>query len=43
MYVYFSRDTGILYFAILKIKIMEVRKVEEEIAKNNVRKIPYIL
>ena len=35
----FLGDTGILNFAVLNIKIMKVRKIEEEIAKNTARKI----
>ena len=38
MYVYFSRDTGILNFSDLKSKLIKIRKIEEEIAKNNARK-----
>ena len=34
MYVCFSRDTGILNFAILKVEIIKVRKTKEEIARN---------
>ena len=34
MYLCFSRDTGILNFAILKVEIIKVRKTKEEIAKN---------
>ena len=35
IYLYFSRDIGILNFFILKAKIIKVRKIEEQIAKNN--------
>ena len=35
MYVYFPRDVVILNFAILKVIIIKVRKIEEETAKNN--------
>ena len=38
MYICFSRDTGILNFTVLKAKIIKVRKIEEEIAKNKARK-----
>ena len=34
MYVCFSRDTGILNFAILKVEVIKVRKTKEEIARN---------
>ena len=37
MYVYFSQDTRILQFAVLKAK-KKVRKIQEEIAKNNAHK-----
>ena len=38
MYVYFSSDTEILNFAILKAKTIKVRKIEKETAKSNARK-----
>ena len=37
MYFYFSRDTFILNFTVLKAKIIKVREIKEEIAKNNSR------
>ena len=37
MYVYFSRDTFILNFTVLKAKIIKVREIKGEIAKNNSR------
>ena len=38
MYVSFSRDTGILKFAILKAKVIKVRKIEKEMAESDTRK-----
>ena len=35
MYVYYLRDTRILSFTVLKVEVIKLRKIEEEIAKNN--------
>ena len=37
-YGYYSRDIGIFHGGILKVKIIKVKKIKEEIAKKNSRK-----